>query len=265
MPRPRPCKIDRPNSFLPGMFKMTPAGVKALAGWIGKPFLASFHLNRRYKLVWPWAFLLVFGSLISLMPPPRSGMPPRFDVTIFALEMMLLVGCAFAKWWPHPVLFLVDSVWFSWVAVNLTLGIVHGQSKGWLILVALMVWMAVIGRHRAQRERLQLLHRPLGSRRAGVTPATRHRAGIDPSHSRIRRAVHSDPSVRTQGGGLLSTHRLETASISVGAGVRRFCSVTGFLPSHSRNSKPPTNVPSDFALVKLTEFFVQLRRERRQV
>jgi hypothetical protein len=128
-------------------------------------------------------------------------MPPRFDVTIFALGMMLLVGCAFAKWRPHPVLFLVDSVWFSWVAVNLTLGIVHGQSKGWLILVALMVWMAVIGRHRAQRERLQLLHRPLGSRRAGVTPATRHRAGIDPSHLRIRRAVHSDPSVRTQDGG----------------------------------------------------------------
>jgi hypothetical protein len=127
------------------MFKLTPAGVKALAGWMGKPFLAAFYLKRRYAWVAPWALLWVLGSLITLMPSSRSGTAPHFDAVSFALGMMLLTACAFAKWRPHPALFLVDSVWFASVAINLTASVVYGRSKGWLVLVALMAWMAVTG------------------------------------------------------------------------------------------------------------------------
>jgi hypothetical protein len=82
---------------------------------------------------------------VTLFPSPRSGISPHFDVTSFTLGMILTVSCAFAKWRPHPVLFLVDSVWFSLIAINLTVDVAFGRSRGWLVLVGLMVWMAVTG------------------------------------------------------------------------------------------------------------------------
>ena len=63
----------------------------------------------------------------------------------FVLGLVLVGAWAFAKWRPHPVLFLVDGIWFSWVAVNLSLSVLRGQSKGWLVLVPLLAWMAVTG------------------------------------------------------------------------------------------------------------------------
>ncbi|HKS38086.1 MAG TPA: hypothetical protein VJW76_12895 [Verrucomicrobiae bacterium] len=127
------------------MFKLTPAGVTALADWIGKPFLAAFYLKRRFSWILPWAILWVAGSLLSVVPTASGGASPHFDATGFTLGLILVGAWAFAKWRPHPVLFLVDSVWFSWVAVNLTFMVVQGRSKGWLVLVVLLSWMAVTG------------------------------------------------------------------------------------------------------------------------
>jgi len=50
-----------------------------------------------------------------------------------------------AKWRPHPILFLVDSLWFASVAINLSISILYGRSAGWLVLVTLMVWMTMTG------------------------------------------------------------------------------------------------------------------------
>ncbi len=128
------------------MFKLTPDGVRALAEWIGRPFLASFYLRRRYTWVSLWAFLWVVGSLATLLPAPRVGITPQFDLTFFLLGVALLVAAGFAKWRPHPVLFLVDGIWFACVAVHMTTNILlHGRSKGWFVLAALMAWMAVTG------------------------------------------------------------------------------------------------------------------------
>jgi hypothetical protein len=134
--------VEKPRKI---MFKLTPAGVTALADWIGKSFLAAFYLNRRYKLILPWAFLCVVGSLTMLTPLSRSTVAPHFDTMSFALGLILLAACGFAKWRPHAVLFLVDSIWFSWMAVNLTLTVILGRSKGWLVLVVLLAWVAVTG------------------------------------------------------------------------------------------------------------------------
>lgn len=134
--------IDQPRKI---MFKLTPAAVTALAEWIGKPLLASFYLKRRYLWALPWAILWVVASLASLLPSPHGGTAPRFDAMGFILGLTLIVAWAFARWRPHPILFLVDSVWFSWVAVNLTLSVLQGRSQGWLLLVPLLLWMAVTG------------------------------------------------------------------------------------------------------------------------
>ncbi len=128
------------------MFKLTPDGVRALAEWIGRPFLASFYLKRRYTWVSLWAFLWVVGSLATLLPAPRFGITPQFDLTIFLLGVALLVAAGFAKWRPHPILFLVDGIWFACVAVHLAVNVLtHNRSRAWLVFAAVMIWMAVTG------------------------------------------------------------------------------------------------------------------------
>jgi len=139
---PRVLVIEKPRKL---MFKMTPEGAKVLADWIGNSFLASFYLKRRYTWVSLWAFLWVFGSIATLITPPR-GETPHLDVTGFSLGLALLVASAFARWRPHPLLFLVDAIWFSCVAVQLTSSVlVRGSSYGWFAMVALMIWMAITG------------------------------------------------------------------------------------------------------------------------
>jgi len=127
------------------MFKLTPAGVTALAEWIGKPFLAGFYLKRRYSWVSLWAFLWVAGSLMTLVAPAQDGRAVPFDLVGFLLGLTLLGASVIARWRPHPALFLVDSIWFFSVSLRLLGDILHGRSKGWLILVALLVWTGVTG------------------------------------------------------------------------------------------------------------------------
>jgi hypothetical protein len=61
------------------------------------------------------------------------------------LGLALIAAWALARWRPHPVLFLVDSVWFGTVAVRLSLGILAGRSNGWLVVVILLAWSAATG------------------------------------------------------------------------------------------------------------------------
>lgn len=138
----RALAVNQPRKII---FKLTPEAADALAAWLGKPFLAAFYMKRRFAWLFPWALIWAFGSLLFLMPAPAGRAPVPFDVTSFLLGATLLVSCAFAKWRPSPVLFLVDSLWFASVAVNLSIDIIYGRSSGWLVLVALTLWMSVTG------------------------------------------------------------------------------------------------------------------------
>jgi hypothetical protein len=132
-------------------FKLSPEGVKAIADWIGKPALAAFHLKRRYTWVLPLAIIW----LISALPTPgnaEAGIEAQpLDLVALGLGSVLVVSWAFAKWRPHPVLFLMDSIWFLWLAGYLVLDVVRGRSLLWLILVALLLRMVMTGfRHFAR-------------------------------------------------------------------------------------------------------------------
>lgn len=137
----RALAVQQPRKII---FVLTRPGVAALADWIGKPFLASFYMKRRYTWILPWAFLWVFGSLASLLPA-RGAATPKFDAVGLVLGLILMAAWALAKWRPHPALFLVDAIWFFWVSLNLTFSVVDGRSKGWLVLVALLAWMSATG------------------------------------------------------------------------------------------------------------------------
>src|SRR5215469_5862618 len=84
---------------------LTSEATKAVAEWIGRPFLASFYMNRRYRMVLPWALIWI---LASLLPVPGTGLQFFLDPVPLILGLVLLAMWGIAKWRPHPVLFLVD-------------------------------------------------------------------------------------------------------------------------------------------------------------
>jgi hypothetical protein len=126
-------------------FKLTPEATAALAEWIGKPVLAAFYLKRRYGWVLPVAVIWMIGSLPMPASPSAELEAKPFDLVGFGLGLTLVVSWAFAKWRPHPALFLVDSIWFLWLAGYLAVEVLKGRSQVWLVLVALLLWMAVTG------------------------------------------------------------------------------------------------------------------------
>jgi len=126
-------------------FKLTPQGVAALAEWIGKPVLAAYYMRRRYSWVLPVAVIWVLGSLPLKGDPASGAAAVPFDPVALALGLTLIVSWAFAKWRPHPLLFLIDSLWFLCLAGYLVGDVIGGRSQGWLVLVALLVWMVITG------------------------------------------------------------------------------------------------------------------------
>lgn len=127
-------------------YKLTPDATATLADWIGKALLARFYLRRRYAWVLPVAVIWMLGSL-PLPGDTSAGVKPiPFDVIGFTLSVTLIASWALAKWRPHPVLFLVDSLWFLLLSAHLLKDVfVDGRGKGWLIFVVFALWMVVNG------------------------------------------------------------------------------------------------------------------------
>jgi hypothetical protein len=123
--------VEQPRKL---MFKLTPEGTKTLAGWIGKPILAAFYLKRRYSWVLPIAIIWLLGAI------------PVGDILGIALGAVLLLGWVIAKYRPHSALFVLDGVWMLVLAGTLIKDVfVDGRSKGWLALVALLIWVGIGG------------------------------------------------------------------------------------------------------------------------
>jgi hypothetical protein len=55
------------------------------------------------------------------------------------------VQALLSRRWPHPVFFLLDSLWFAVLAAQSIHGILAGQSPFWLFIVALQVQLVFSG------------------------------------------------------------------------------------------------------------------------
>jgi len=128
-----------------GNFRLTPEATAAVAAWIGKPVLAAYYLKRRHAWLLPVAVLWIIGSLPLEGKPGQGVSSIPFDPIGLGLGIMLVATWAWAKWRPHPVLFLVDSLWFIALACQLVRNVVNGRSKAWLVLVVLVLWMVGTG------------------------------------------------------------------------------------------------------------------------
>jgi hypothetical protein len=135
-------------------FALSPDAWNKLAEWIGKPLLAQHALKRRYSWILPAAFLWMFSSL-PLPANAAAGLAAiPFDPVALTLGVLLAGGWAFAKWCPHPVLFLVDSLWFFAMGAHLIPKVLYeGRSKGWLALLPVVLWLGFTGIRNFQRYR----------------------------------------------------------------------------------------------------------------
>jgi hypothetical protein len=68
-----------------------------------------------------------------------------FDPVGFGLALTLVASWGWAKWRPHPVLFLVDSFWFLMLAGYLAVDVYNGRNKWWLVLIILNLWLVTTG------------------------------------------------------------------------------------------------------------------------
>jgi len=68
-----------------------------------------------------------------------------FDGVAFGLGVMLAISWAWARWRPHPTLFLVDALWFGALAVHIFFQIQAGRNSFLYLVVALGVLMAITG------------------------------------------------------------------------------------------------------------------------
>jgi hypothetical protein len=126
-------------------FKLPPETQAALVLWIGKPALARAYLKRRYSWILPFAIVWVLTSIPMAGDPASGHEPLPFDPFGLILGITLIAMWAWAKWRPHPLLFLIDSFWFLAVAVQLALQVAHGRSKFWLLWMLLLLWLVLTG------------------------------------------------------------------------------------------------------------------------
>lgn len=140
--------------------KLTPDATAAVTQWFGDGFLAATYLKRRYGFVLPWAILWIIISL-PLPENASAGVEPKpFHIVDFLLGATLVGAWATARWRPHPGLFLVDFLWFGYLAVQLALSVFAGRNKWWLIMAVLLGWLAVTGLQHFIRFRRTRIPRP---------------------------------------------------------------------------------------------------------
>ena len=149
-------------------FRLPHEATSAVAEWLGEARLASFYLKQRYSWVLAIAIIWIFGSL-PLPGDPDAGVEAvPMDVFGLVLGIFLAIAWLFAKWRPHPVLFLVDSIWFLGLSVYLSLEVWNGRSALWMLLVAILLWMAIKGFKHFSRFRGTQMN--VGDGRSGVGP-----------------------------------------------------------------------------------------------
>jgi len=125
--------------------KLDPAGYQQLERWLGRENLLRIALYQRLPWSLPIGILFLLGSL-PLAPDPAAGVPGHAaDPVGAALGASLILQGLLSRRWPHPVFFLLDSLWFSVLAGQTVMGVLAGRSPAWLVLVALQVKLVVSG------------------------------------------------------------------------------------------------------------------------
>ena len=128
----RPFRLDRPS-------------FDALGRWIGNARMLRTALKRRMGWMLPIALIFIVGALPmgSADDPPASRKP--FDPMWLGLGLMLGVIWVLWKIRPHPILFVLDSLWLLAVAAISAYRLALGWSWFWFALLLLQLSLAYGG------------------------------------------------------------------------------------------------------------------------
>lgn len=108
----------------------------AVRDWIGPPTFQDLKLTLKRRLSW----VIPIGLMFVLTALPVGALPG--DPVSLGLGLTLILTGALAKWWPHRMLFALDSLWFSFLAANSIWILFHAWS--WLRLVLLLVQLMLV-------------------------------------------------------------------------------------------------------------------------
>jgi len=127
--------------------------VALLKEWLGPPTIRRLKVALRRRLKWclPVGIMFVFTS-IPLPADPEVGLEAvPFDAVSAFLGASLIAITILTRIWFRRILFLLDGVWFSLLALDVTVGIFRGDSLWWAISVIALILGAKGGFSEYQR------------------------------------------------------------------------------------------------------------------
>jgi hypothetical protein len=127
--------------------------VALLKEWLGPPTIRGLKVALKKRLNWclPIGILFVFSSL-PLSGDPEAGLEAvPFDAVSAFLGASLIAITILARIWFRRILFLLDGVWLSLLALNVTVNIFRGDSLWWAIIVIVLIHAAKGGFSEYQR------------------------------------------------------------------------------------------------------------------
>ena len=129
-------------------FKLSPAERQRLERWFGPPTREQLKiaLKRRYAFALPIAVIFILTALpIPANPDEGIEAVPARPFSI-GLGAGLLILWTLARVRPHPLLFLLDSIWFVLLGGKLVVDVFQGGAAPiWLLWIGLIIPIVLSG------------------------------------------------------------------------------------------------------------------------
>jgi hypothetical protein len=127
-------------------FKLDKSQAEMIEQWLGpiNQGRLAVALKRRFAFCIVVAIFIIITSFPMQGDPDMGVGPIPINYIGMALGISLLGLAALAKFWPRPILFLLDSIWFIALAANIGYNIYTGENSiYWLIAVAMIGFFAI--------------------------------------------------------------------------------------------------------------------------
>jgi hypothetical protein len=135
------------------IFKLRRAQVAALKEWLGPPTIRGLKVALKRRLAWniPIGIFFVLVSLPLAADPEAGTEAVPFDAVSAALGASLIAIAILARLWTRRILLLLDALWYLFLAIDIGVGIFHGKSPMWALLIIVLLMGAKSGFSEHQR------------------------------------------------------------------------------------------------------------------
>ena len=135
------------------VFRLEPSQVALLKEWLGPPTIRGLKVALKKRLIWclPVGIMIVFSSLPFPADPEVGLEAVPFDAVSAFLGVSLIAVSILTRIWFRRILFLLEGVWLSLMALNVTVHIFRGDSLWWAISVIALILGAKGGFSEYQR------------------------------------------------------------------------------------------------------------------